>query len=251
MSPAGRILLSLMDSARAGASLPVLLCEGAARKLPVMGVGMTLVDTGDLVASAASSGPAVADLEDLQVSLGEGPGVEAGREGRFVMVPDLAAVAADRWPAYTPAVIERGVRAVMAFPLRVGGIHLGVLTLYRSDLGALHDEDLALALQYADAAVLVLLNLQSFDDHGAGKESHQGPLPGATALDAAFQGQPEVHQATGMVSVQAGVDLKEALLLLQAHAFTEGVPIVEVARAVLARSTSFHDRSWSEPQGPG
>jgi GAF domain-containing protein len=250
MTPVGEILLSIMNGggAASGASLPVLLCADARRRLPVMGVGITLVDAGGLVASVAASDPVSSGLEDLQLGLGEGPAVEASRSGRLVMVPDLSTVAPDRWPAYTPAALDEGARAVMAYPLRIGGIHLGVLSLYRSEAGTLDEDGLALALRYADAAILILLHLQSLEGRGG---RGVGPLPGAgdglrppdTPVEIAFQGQPEVHQATGMVSAQVGVGLKEALLLLQAHAFSEGVPIVEVARDVVDRRMSFNHRS--------
>jgi hypothetical protein len=46
-----------------------------------------------------------------------------------------------------------------------------------------------------------------------------------------------------MVSAQVEVGLTEALLLLQAHAYAEGVPIAEVARAVVARTLSFNPHS--------
>ena len=249
MTRAADILLTLMNEngVSPGKSLPALLCEDARRRLPVMGVGITLVDADGLVTRAAASDAGSSSLEDLQLDLGEGPAVEAVRFERLVMVPDLSAVTPDRWPAYTPAALDRGVCAVMAYPLRIGGIHLGVLSLYRSDAGALDDADLALALHYADAAVLVLLHLQSLTNHGARAEpaasSVDGLPPIDTALEVAFQGQPEVHQATGMVSAQLRVDLKEALLLLRARAFAEGVPVLEVARAVVDRRMSLDDRA--------
>ena len=247
MNPAGEILLSVMDSGvGSGASLPVLLCEDACRRLPVTGVGITLVDADGQVARVAASDPLTSNLEDLQLSLGEGPAPEAGRSGRLVMVPDLSTVAPGRWPAYTPEVLDRGVQAVMAYPLRIGRIRLGVLSLYRSEPGSLDDPDLALALHYADAAVLVLLHLQSLDGYGGRRDAVPGAdglPPVDTALERAFQGQPAVHQATGMVSAQAQVGLKEALLLLQAHAFAEEVTICEVAHAVVERRMSFGHRS--------
>lgn len=45
----------------------------------------------------------------------------------------------------------------------------------------------------------------------------------------------EVHQATGMVSVQLGISMDEAFVRLRAHAFAEHRPLRDVARAVVAR----------------
>lgn len=235
MNPAGKILLTLMQrGATTRTSLPALLCEDARSTLPVMGVGITLMDAEGLVARAAASDPLASSLEELQLSLGEGPALEAHGSGRLVLVPDLAIQDPGRWPAYTPAALEQAVRSVTAYPLRIGGIRLGVLSLYRAEPGILDDAGLARALQYADAAVLILLHLQSLNGHHGTED---------TPIEVAFPGLPEVHQATGMVSAQVRVDLKDALLLLQTHAFAEGVPIAAVARDVVDRRISFHHRA--------
>jgi AmiR/NasT family two-component response regulator len=49
----------------------------------------------------------------------------------------------------------------------------------------------------------------------------------------------EVHQATGVVSVQARVRLAEALVLLRARAFADDRPLGELARDVLAGTVDF------------
>ncbi len=49
-----------------------------------------------------------------------------------------------------------------------------------------------------------------------------------------------MHQATGMVSVQASVDLNEALLMLRARAFADARPALEVAQDVTARRLRFN-----------
>jgi AmiR/NasT family two-component response regulator len=60
--------------------------------------------------------------------------------------------------------------------------------------------------------------------------------PGLVAL---VQNRAEVHQATGIVSVQAALGLAEALLLLQAHAFVVDRSMLDVARDVIARVLKF------------
>ncbi|MFF3275851.1 ANTAR domain-containing protein, partial [Streptomyces chrestomyceticus] len=56
-----------------------------------------------------------------------------------------------------------------------------------------------------------------------------------------------VHQASGMVSVQAGISLAQALLRLRAHAFRHGRTVAEVAEDVVARRLHFRD----DENGPG
>jgi len=48
-----------------------------------------------------------------------------------------------------------------------------------------------------------------------------------------------VHQASGMVSAQAGISVSDALVRLRAHAFATGALLVDVAKDVVARRLRF------------
>ena len=208
-----------------GTGLPASLAAACTRSLPVSGVGMALMtDDGPAGTIAATDGAAM-ELEQLQFTLGEGPCVDASRTGRPVLQPDLALTAPPRWPAFAGGALEAGIRAVFAFPLRVGAIRLGVLDLYRDRAGPLSPGELSVAFSYADAATLILLHVQA----GA-------PVTGAVQV---LDDRAEVHQATGVVSVQAGVGLADALVLLRARAFTDGRSLADLARDVLAGAVDF------------
>ena len=210
-----------------GTGLPAGLTAACARSLPVSGVGMALMtDEGPAGIIAATDGAAM-ELEELQFTLGEGPCVDASQTGRPVLQPDFARTAPQRWPVFAVGALEAGVRALFAFPLRVGAIRLGVLDLYRNRVGPLSADDLTEALSFADAATLVLLNAQA---------GYPVLVPVPVLDDRA-----EVHQATGVVSVQAGVGLAEALLLLRARAFADQRPIGDLARDVLAGTADFRN----------
>lgn len=91
---------------------------------------------GRTEALGSSSGIA-RDFEDLQLTLSEGPGPDCMAGGTTVRVPDLARVRDDRWPALLAEASDQAVRAVFCFPLRLGAITLGVLTLVRATPGNL------------------------------------------------------------------------------------------------------------------
>ena len=98
------------------------------------------------------------DVEELTLTLGEGPCVDAFTGGP-VLVADLTAPwRLARWPVFAPAAARAGVRAVFALPLQVGAIRLGVLDLYRAQPGDLDREQLADALVLADTACALLLD---------------------------------------------------------------------------------------------
>ena len=208
-----------------GTGLPTSLAAACVRSLPVSGVGLALMtDDGPAGIIAATDGAAM-ELEELQFTLGEGPCVDASQTGRPVLQPDLARTAPLRWPAFAGGALEAGVRALFAFPLRVGAIRLGVLDLYRDLAGPLSTDELAEALSFADAATLLLLH----------EQAGTAPSSAVPVLD----DRAEVHQATGVVSVQAAVGLAEALVLLRARAFADQRALGDLARDVLTGTVSF------------
>jgi hypothetical protein len=215
-----------------GSTLPSALVAQCAGALPVKGVGLALMTERGPAGTVAATDGAALTLEDLQFTLGEGPCVDASQSGRPVLQPDLAVTAPGRWPAFADGALNAGVAAVFAFPLRVGAIRVGVLDLYRETPGTLSPGDLREALWFADAATLLLLYLQT---RAAGDDFSAAAV---TVLD----DRAEVHQATGIVSVQARVGLAEALVLLRARAYAEQRPVSDVARDVLAGRADFSDK---------
>jgi AmiR/NasT family two-component response regulator len=53
----------------------------------------------------------------------------------------------------------------------------------------------------------------------------------------------QVHQATGMISVQLGVGQAEALVRMRAHAFRHRRALADVASDVVARRLRFNEDS--------
>ena len=223
------ILAAVWATCPDGSELPAALAELCVHALPVSGAGLSLMtEAGPAGTVTATDGPAL-ELEELQFTLGEGPCVDASRTGRPVLQPDLARTAPGRWPAFASGAIAAGLCAVFAFPLRVGAIRVGVLDLYRDVVGVLSPAELTEALSFADAATALMLQLQA---QAAGTDL---PLDSLAVLD----DRAEVHQATGVISVHAGVGLGEALVLLRARAYAEQRPIGDLARNVLDGEVHF------------
>lgn len=228
-----QILSGVADGSAGVGALPMRLVSACAKALPVTGVGLVLMtDTGPSGVVAVTDGPA-ATMEELQFTLGEGPCVDSSLTGRPVLQPDLASTGPARWPGFSAGALEAGIRAIFALPLRVGGIRLGVLDLYRDQTGVLSDDELTEALSFADAATTVLLHLQ-------GQDSLDDPYGGSIRV---IEDRAEVHQATGMIAVQAEVGLAQALVLLRARAYAAERPITSLARDVLDRVVRFTNDS--------
>lgn len=193
------------------------------------GAGIMLM-WGDLPrGSVCTTDEVSALIEQLQYDLGEGPCVDAHQLERPVLEPDLADPADPRWLAFSGPALDAGVRAVFGFPLRVGAVRLGALNLYRDRPGPLDGEQHADALVMADVAAEAVLLLQA--------EAPPGEM--AAELEAGGEFQYVVHQAAGMVSVQLGVTVGQALIRLRAYAFGNDRPLTQVARDVVSRTLRF------------
>ena len=200
------------------------LCGAVVRALPASGAGVSVVDHHGLTGFAAASDAESEYLEELQFTLGEGPCVDALAGRRPVLEPDVGKGAMARWPMYAPAVLERGVQAVFAFPLQVGAARLGVLDIYRRHPDGLDAGALALAVTFADVAVSTLLDAQGGLDVGMRQD----------ALDEMMSYRTELYQAQGMVMVDLGSSVDEAMVRLRAYAFAHERRLSDVARDIVA-----------------
>lgn len=174
--------------------------------------------------------PRSEELEELQYTLGEGPCVDAiGGEGPVLVADLTSAESGRRWPIFAPAAAERGIRRMSALPVGAGAIRPGVLNVYWFEAGSLSHLELAEALAYADAVLAIAL---------ASREEN-GDTSVDLAVTAMTERRAEVHQATGMVSVQLGIGLADALARLRAYAYARDRRISDVAADVVARRLAF------------
>ena len=203
------------------------ICRDAARDLSASGVGLSVLAVNGVHGMAAASDPATERIEELQFTFGEGPCVDAHATNRPVLVPDLTDGAMGRWPAYAPTVHDAGVRAVFAFPLQVGATRLGVLDVFRTDAGGLSRQELGQALVYADRAVTALL------------DSQESATPERDGLDQALDHHAAMFQAQGMVMVQLGVSLSDAMVRMRALAYAENRHLNDIAADIVARRLRF------------
>jgi GAF domain-containing protein len=231
---AGARLLHILGRLEAGSATapgPAGLCEVCAEVTSMTGAGIMLMSGDVAQGSICSSNPVSALMEDLQYTLGEGPCVDAYQHDQPVLEPALAAPELSRWFAFTPPAVQAGVRAVFGFPLRVGAITIGALSLYRDHPGPLDDDQYADALVLAGVAARAVLTMQA--------EAPPGML--ATALEAGADFRFVVHQASGMVSAQLEASIGEALVRLRAYAFAHDRPLAAVAEDVVGRRLRFSD----------
>jgi hypothetical protein len=220
------------------------LCRACVDVLTVDGASLSLMHNGTLQATVGASGDLSRRLDELQFTFGEGPCYDSVRTSRPVMVSDLRDPAEQRWPAYTAAVVETGVRAVYALPVSAAAAPLGVLDLFRAAPGLLSERDLSGGMLAAQLAALPLMDLL-----GSSQEHQVSGVDAQAALSALER--VEIYQATGMLMGQLGCDPGEALVRLRAHAFSVGLTASEVAWLIVDRQLILDaDRPGHAEDGP-
>jgi len=208
------------------------LCVACVLALPVRRVGIVIKVAGVGIEVLAASDDVAEQIEWTQVTLGEGPAVDAIARGAPQSLPDLTQ-AQGAWPVFLPEIARFGIGGVFAIPLQMGAIKVGALDLY-CDAGATFGApDFADAVAIAELVTAMLLNL----DGG-------GEMPGPLGP---WWNQPlsnrEVHQATGMVMAQLGTDARSAYVRLQSFAFGNGRLLGDVARDVVELRLRFDPES--------
>ncbi|MFE9538536.1 ANTAR domain-containing protein [Streptomyces sp. NPDC006691] len=221
-----------------------VLAAACARALEVDGVAVSLLVTTGQGAEPEPlwrSPGIAADFEELQFTLGVGPGLDAAHSGTAVVAPDLAAVRADRWPGLPAEALRIGVAGAYCFPLGMGAIRLGVLSVVTS-----RASDTVPEQRFADAlALAAALTAQLLE-----RDGNPSAAPESAAAVPGEIHRAVVHQATGMVSVQLDVSLADALLRMRAFAYSRDVPLGDVAGDVVARRLRFND-DMNGPMAPG
>jgi len=183
-----------------------------------------MTSTGTGVAMYATDAISSA-IEDLQLTLGEGPCIDAAASGSPVLVADLSDPAeglGGRWRFFQDEASRIGVRAVFAFPIRIGAISLGTLDLFRLSSGPLGDRELTRALLAVDALAAAMLDFDTYQ-HG----------------DDLLSPRMVVHQAAGIAMVQLGTSIEQAMLRLRATAYAEGVSINTLAADLVSGRRHF------------
>jgi hypothetical protein len=238
------ILGEAMSGATSALAAANQLCRACVELLEVDGASISLMYDGTTRGTFGSSGELSRMLDELQFTYGEGPCVDAVRDGSPVLVADFNDKAESRWPGFSTALVEVGIRAVFALPVSVAHDTVGALDLFRRTSGPLSAESLAGGLLAANLASLPLLDLMNADVDWDGAAQGDDGWDQLASLE-----RVEVYQATGMIIGALGVGPAEALVRLRAHAFALDMTASEVAWAVVERRITLDAQGWRGDPG--
>ncbi|WP_433035346.1 GAF and ANTAR domain-containing protein [Actinomycetospora sp. CA-053990] len=209
---------TLIGTPRREGLQPILdtVLAGALRVVPgARSATALLLDRRQQIAARASSDPAAAESDDLQVALGEGPTLEAAFSSTGVGSTNLhRAVAWPRWSAHAAGV---AYTAALAVPLQ-GQLLGGALTFYRTPDDVALDEPMARLVACAAAMAL---------DHAVD----------VSGLARALETRDAIGQAKGILVERLSVDADQAFALLVSASQATNIKLRDVA-AWLTRSAT-------------
>ncbi|MEJ5946401.1 GAF and ANTAR domain-containing protein [Pseudokineococcus basanitobsidens] len=219
-----------------------MLTERCVELLDADAAGLMLADQRGSLQLVASTAHESRQLEVFELQADQGPCLESFSTGRQVVNvgPDESA---QRWPRFAAAARGAGFASAHALPLRLRGQVLGGLNLFTVGERRLTDEDTSVGQAMADIATISLLQERSLREQTRLSEQLQG------ALDSRIT----VEQAKGVLAAKTGLSVPEAFTAMRRHARGHGLPLGQVATAVV------HGRLGPEqilpgttsPPGPG
>lgn len=216
--------IELAGSIAAGAETIEIFTE-LSRKcvwlLPAAAAGILLRDVAGDLQVVGSSSPSAHLLDLFQVQNEEGPCLECLRHGQRILVDDVSTEG--EWPRFTAMMLANGFTSVYALPLRSRRITIGALNLFTQE--PLDESRITVAQALADAATLSLLQVDLRTESNLVVER----------IHRAVQSRNVLDQARGMIARRFAVDSDQALQKLMVVAHSTGIPLTDVATAVVTR----------------
>ena len=190
-----------------------------------VGLSLTLVEDG-ITLTLVSSSLDVAQIDAMQY-LDGGPCVAAVGDARTVETHDLGLLDEDRWSLFSRSSAAAGVQSTLSLSISHGHSVVGGINLYAGVPNAFEGHVDALASAFhADALSAVKDADLAFSTRRA-----------AAAAPQILAARADVQVAVGMIAAQHGVDFDGAESQLLEAAAQAGIPIQQVARAVIAAHT--------------
>lgn len=172
-------------------------------------------------ATIASSGDAACAVSQIEYQSEQSPGMAASLEQVTVHVPDVKDEA--RWPEYCEAVLDQGIRSVLAIPFRLEGETKATLLLYSHRTSRFEGRVLKAAEDFVGQTSLALRLAVRF--------AHYSET--AAHLRATLESRTVIDMAVGIIMAQNRCSQQEAFELLKAASSTRNSKLHDVAAAVV------------------
>lgn len=187
----------------------------------VAGSGVMIADEQDITHYVTASDGPGRFLEEAESASGQGVCTVAFIENRVVESRDIGAD--ERWPDLARAVAGRGIHAVLGVPVRLGGVPVGTLDVYRDRPHDWDDSERRALSRYSDVVETTLT--AALRAHTAGVLAEQ--------LQYALDYRVTIERAVGFLMAQQGIDAVTAFNRLRRAARSRRTKIGEIAENLL------------------
>jgi GAF domain-containing protein len=187
------------------------IVEAAPKVVPgARWAGISLVQ-GTKIVSEVPTSRSVAELDQLQSDLNQGPCLTALREYHTVHIDDMRTET--RWPDFGREAQQRGMRSMLSFQLFVRSENLGALNLYSDEPGAFSEDSFLIGEILAQHAAVAMI--------GAAAE---------TQFENALATRDVIGQAKGMLMQRDNLTGLQAFSLLTRASQQTNIKLADVAR---------------------
>ncbi|AQT81596.1 hypothetical protein B1R94_23600 [Mycolicibacterium litorale] len=176
--------------------------------------GVLLIGKGGKFESLFGTSDLIYKLDALQEECGEGPCIEAAVDELIVRTDDFTTER--RWPNYSRAAAELGVRSGMSFKLYTTATTAGALNLFGLKPHAFDGESEAIGSVLAAHAAAAIL---------ASRHGEQ--------LESALNTRDTIGQAKGVIMERFNVDALRAFEMLRELSQTSNIRLVDIATRVI------------------
>ncbi|TLH62108.1 hypothetical protein C1S81_05385 [Mycolicibacterium neoaurum] len=176
--------------------------------------GILLIGKDSTYESLATTSDLPNKLDELQVTFGEGPCMQAALDDIVVRTDDFRNE--PRWPKYSPAALEHGVRSGLSFKLYTANRTAGALNLFsfHPNVWTARAETTGLVLA-AHAAAAILASRQSEE------------------LESAVASRDRIGQAKGIIMERFKIDDVQAFALLRKLSQDSNTKLADIAEQVI------------------
>ena len=198
---------------------------GSAAVAPADEVGITMLVDGK-VRTAFFTDPEVVEIDQAQYASGEGPCLQAFRDG---LTHRIDATRTDTtFPAFSATCVEHGILSTLSMPMVVNREPLGAFNLYSRGEDAFTAADEQAAGQFSGQAAIVVGNASAYWD------AHQLTLD----LNAALRSRAVIEQAKGILMGAQRCTADDAFEVMVRASQRENIKLRDIAARIVANVAS-------------
>ncbi|HZA04760.1 MAG TPA: GAF and ANTAR domain-containing protein [Propionibacteriaceae bacterium] len=202
-------------------SLLTRVAEYAVRAIPgADGAGLTVVER-DRPDTIVSTAPFVAEIDDIQYAMGQGPCISAVAEAKPLVSGSLGGD--PRWPRFGGRIARLGVHSVVSLPLITPDGVVGAMNVYARDKNAFDEHAAELGMIFAAPAAIAVQNA-----HALAQTRRL-----AEQLQVALETRGIVDRAIGIMMSRSGGTDAEAMTRLRELSQAEHRKLAVVARGIV------------------